>query len=62
MAIYESEYTKFMRELLLQKPQIVEEQKKGRAIWWDRKPNPDQVRPGGEAPEGSAPRQTPNKT
>jgi hypothetical protein len=51
-----------MRELLLKKPQIVEEQKKGRAIWWDRKPNPDQVRPGGEAPEGSAPGPAPTKT
>ncbi|THF60328.1 DUF3460 family protein [Pseudothauera rhizosphaerae] len=36
MAIYESEHTKFMREWLAQHPQEVEEQKKGRALWWDK--------------------------
>ena len=25
-----------MRDLLEKKPQIVEEQKKGRALWWDK--------------------------
>jgi hypothetical protein len=44
MAIYESEHTRFMRELMAQKPQLVQEQKKGRAMWWDRKPNPDEDR------------------
>jgi hypothetical protein len=33
---YESDVTRMMRELLEQKPQIVEEQKKGRAMWWDK--------------------------
>ena len=32
---YESDLTQFMRDLLEKKPQIVEEQKKGRALWWD---------------------------
>jgi len=35
---YESEYTKFIRELLAKKPQLVAEQKEGRAIWWDKRP------------------------
>jgi len=35
---YESEHTKFMRELLEQRPQIVDEQKKSRALWWDKRP------------------------
>jgi Protein of unknown function (DUF3460) len=34
---YESDLTKMIRELLREKPQIVEEQKKGRAMWWDKK-------------------------
>lgn len=33
---YESEHTRFIRELLKQKPHLVEEQAKGRAIWWDK--------------------------
>ncbi len=32
---YESDLTKMMRDLLKANPNIVEEQKKGRAIWWD---------------------------
>jgi len=38
MAIYESDLTKFMREFLKQHPEEVESQRKGRAIWWDKKP------------------------
>ncbi len=34
---YESDITQFIRGLLQEKPQIVDEQKKGRAMWWDRK-------------------------
>ena len=37
---YESDHTKFMRELLAHKPQLAAEQRKGRAIWWDRHPDP----------------------
>ncbi len=36
MAMYESEFTKFMREFKQQRPQLEEEQKKSRAIWWDK--------------------------
>jgi hypothetical protein len=35
---YESEHTRFMRELMDAKPQLATEQKKGRAIWWDKTP------------------------
>jgi hypothetical protein len=35
---YESEHTQFMRKLLEQKPQVETEQKKSRAIWWDKTP------------------------
>ena len=34
-AMYESEATKFIREVLEKNPQIVEQQKKNRATWWD---------------------------
>jgi len=36
MALYESEHTKFMREWLEKHPEELEEQKKGRALWWDK--------------------------
>ena len=34
---YESEHTKFIRELLAKKPLLADEQRKGRAIWWDKR-------------------------
>ena len=36
---YESEHTKFIRELLAKKPEIAEQQIAGRAIWWDKPPS-----------------------
>jgi Protein of unknown function (DUF3460) len=39
MAMYESDLTKFMREFLQAHPEEVESQKKGRAIWWDKRPD-----------------------
>ncbi|MGL1832047.1 DUF3460 family protein [Rhodocyclaceae bacterium SMB388] len=44
MAIYESEHTKFMREWLENHPEEVEEQKKGRALWWDKPQEVEQTR------------------
>ena len=41
---YESDTTQFIRDLLQQKPQILEEQKKGRALWWDRPQDLDTLR------------------
>lgn len=38
---YESDLTRFVRELIEQKPEIVEEQRKGRAMWWDKKLDPE---------------------
>ena len=35
---YVSEHTKFINEVLEQKPQFADEQKKGRAMWWDKSP------------------------
>jgi len=34
---YESDITRMIRELLKEKPHIVQEQIKGRALWWDKK-------------------------
>lgn len=33
---YESDHGKWMREWLEQHPQETEEQKQGRALWWDK--------------------------
>jgi hypothetical protein len=38
---YESDITRMIRDLLLEKPHIVEEQKKSRAMWWDKRPDPE---------------------
>ena len=32
---YESEFTKFVRDLKQERPQLEAEQRKSRAIWWD---------------------------
>ncbi|MFM9881484.1 MAG: DUF3460 family protein [Burkholderiales bacterium] len=40
---YESDLTKMMRGLLQEKPQIVEEQRRGRALWWDKKLDRDEL-------------------
>jgi len=36
---YVSDHTKFMRELLAQKPDLPEKQRESRAIWWDKRPD-----------------------
>ncbi len=38
MAMYESDHTRWMREWLARHPQELDEQKKGRALWWDKAP------------------------
>jgi hypothetical protein len=38
MAMYESDLTKFMRQFLAQHPEEPDSQKKGRAVWWDKRP------------------------
>jgi hypothetical protein len=37
-AMYESEITKFIRELKTARPHLEEDQRKGRALLWDKKP------------------------
>jgi hypothetical protein len=34
--MYESEHTKFIREWMEKHPQELDEQKAGRALWWDK--------------------------
>lgn len=41
---YVSEHTKFMREWLEQHPEEVEQQRIGRALWWDKPQDLDQLR------------------
>lgn len=41
---YESEFTKFLRELKQQRPQIEAEQRKSRSIWWDHKQDLDTLK------------------
>ena len=36
--LYESEHTRFMRELMEKKPELAKEQQKSRGIWWDKRP------------------------
>lgn len=35
---YVSEHTTFIRDLIAKKPSIADDQRKGRAIWWDKTP------------------------
>lgn len=39
MAMYESDFTRFMRDFLSSHPQELEVQRKGRALWWDKPQN-----------------------
>ena len=41
---YESDLTKFMREFLREKPHVLEDQRRGRAIWWDKKLDFEELR------------------
>ena len=43
MANYESDITRFLRELKQQKPEIERGQREGRAIWWDKQLDADQL-------------------
>lgn len=35
---YISEHTRFIRELLQKKPELIDKQREARAIWWDKRP------------------------
>ena len=55
MALYESEHTRFMREMLAEHPEWVEDQRRGRAIWWDRKVDPEDLKKRREDSEAQRP-------
>jgi hypothetical protein len=39
---YESDHTKFIRELLGKKPELNEKRKAARSMWWDKKLNKEE--------------------
>jgi len=41
---YESDITRFIRELKAKSPEIERKQREGRAIWWDKEHDPDELR------------------
>lgn len=49
MARYESDVTKFIRDLLDKNPELREEQKQNRATWWDKKLDLEQIKRNDEA-------------
>ncbi len=52
---YESEHTKFIRELLEKRPELAERQRAARATWWDR--DPRELGEGREMAQGRVPQQ-----
>ena len=36
---YESEHSRFIREMKERQPQLEQEQQQSRAIWWDKRPD-----------------------
>ncbi len=42
--MYESEITRFLRELVQARPQLAEARREARAIWWDRPQDPETTR------------------
>ena len=44
MAMYESDITKFVRDMLDKQPELKELQKQNRATWWDKSLDNDQLR------------------
>jgi len=43
MADYESDLTRFIRELKSKQPELERKQREGRAIWWDRQLDAEQL-------------------
>ena len=41
--LYESDHTKWMREMMAKNPDWAEDQKTGRAIWWDKQLDRDEL-------------------
>lgn len=55
MALYESDVTKLLRELMEKNPQLQELQKNNRATWWDRKLDLQEIRRHEESEAPKAP-------
>ncbi len=55
MALYESDHTRFIREMMQKHPEWQEDQRRGRAIWWDKKSALPDERPQREAVEPHRP-------
>jgi len=34
--MYESDHTKFIRDLMSKKPELAQKQQEGRSIWWEK--------------------------
>ena len=47
--MYESDHTRFMRELFEKKPELALEQRKGRALWWDKELDGDEQKRNAES-------------
>ena len=41
---YESDVTRLLRDLVREHPELAEAQRTGRAMWWDRRLDPDSER------------------
>lgn len=46
---YVSDHTKWINEMMAKNPQWAEDQKAGRAIWWDRPRTQEEIRAAEEA-------------
>jgi hypothetical protein len=55
MAMYESDVTKLVRELLEKNPELKELQRKNRATWWDKKLDADELKRYAESEAPKAP-------
>lgn len=44
MPQYESDLTRFIRELKAKQPDLERKQREGRAIWWDKELDPEQLK------------------
>jgi hypothetical protein len=44
MAEYESDLTRFIRELKNKQPDLERKQREGRALWWDKELDPEELK------------------
>ncbi len=53
--MYESDHTKWMREMMAKHPEWTEDQRAGRAIWWDKQTSLDEQQRAQESREAHKP-------